>query len=97
MGTSSNHKFFKNSVQGDDFESLPKTRSEKIHYVINFFVDDYIYLVFATSQKQLRHVANAFINVIRDVFPADTYDEEESISLKKIKKQDARWNLEKEL
>ena len=37
------------------------------------------------------------MKVIYDVFPADVDDEEDSISLKKLKKQEAQWNLEKEV
>ena len=32
---------------------------------------------------------------IHDVFPEDAYDEEDYIYLKKLKKQEAQWNLEK--
>ena len=32
------------------------------------------------------HVGNTFTKVIRDVFPSDVDDEEDSISLKKLKK-----------
>ena len=34
---------------------------------------------------------------INDVFQADTYDKEYSILLKKLKRQEAQWNLEKEV
>ena len=40
---------------------------------------------------------NAVINDIHAVFPADVYGEEDSISLKNLKKQEAQWNLEKEV
>ena len=40
---------------------------------------------------------NAVTNGIDDVFPADADDEEDSILLKKLKKQEAHWNLEKEV
>ena len=49
VGTLSNHNFVKHYSQGDDFESLSKTESEKLHYVIECFVDDYISLVIPTS------------------------------------------------
>ena len=84
-------------VIGEDLESLPKTGSEKLHYFIECFVDNYIYLAFPTSQDQLRHVSNAFMKGIHDVFPSDTDNEEDSISLKNIKKQEAQRKLEKEV
>ena len=42
-------------------------------------------------------MANAVMKVIHDVFPADADAEEDSISPKKLKKQEAQWNLEKEV
>ena len=71
VGTLSNHKCFKNYAHGDDFESLPKTGSEKLHYVIEFFVNYYISVVIPTPQEQLGYVENAVMNGIHDVFPAD--------------------------
>ena len=86
MGKISNHKFVKHSSQGDDFESLPETGSEKLHYVIKFFVNYYISIVIPTPQEQLGHVENAVMNGIHDVLPAHTDDEEDSILMKKLKK-----------
>ena len=97
MGTFSNQKVVKHSAQGDDFESLPETGSEKLHYVMDCFVNDYISLVIPTSQEQLMHVANAVINGIHEVFLSDTEDEEEYISLKKLQKQELQWNLGNEM
>ena len=42
-------------------------------------------------------MVNAVMKVIHDVFPADADAEEDSISLKKLKKQEAQWNLENEV
>ena len=85
VGTLPNHKFVKHSDQGKEFDSLPDMGSDSIHYVIECFVNDYISLAIPTSQEQLRHVANALMKVIHDVFPEDTDDEEGLISLKKLK------------
>ena len=86
VGTLTNHNFVKHSAQGEEFESLPETGSDNLHYVIECFVDDYISLVIPTLQEKLRHVVNTAMNGIHDVFPADADDEEDSISLKKLKK-----------
>ena len=40
VGTLPNHKFVENSAQGEEFESLPKTGNDNLHYVIECFVDD---------------------------------------------------------
>ena len=37
------------------------------------------------------------MKVIHDIFPADVDDEEDSISLKNLKKQESQWNLQKEV
>ena len=37
------------------------------------------------------------MNGIHDIVQVDADDEEDSISLKKLKKQEAKWNLEKEV
>ena len=42
-------------------------------------------------------MANAVMKGIHDVLPADTDDEEDSILLNKLKKQEAQWNLKKEV
>ena len=39
------------------------------------------------------NVSNAVMNVIHEVFLSDADDKEDSISLKKLKKQEAQWNL----
>ena len=42
-------------------------------------------------------MANAVVNGIHDVFPADADEEEDSISLKNLIKQEAQCNLENEV
>ena len=97
MGKLPNHNFLKHSAQGEEFESLPETGSDNLHYIIECFVNDYISLDIPTSQEQLSHVENAVMKGIHDIFPADADDEEDSISLKNLKKQQAQCNLEKEV
>ena len=43
------------------------------------------------------HVANTVMKGIHDVFLENADDEEDSISLKNLKKQQAQWNLENEV
>ena len=42
-------------------------------------------------------MSNSVVKGIHDVFPSDADDEEDSILLKKLKTQEAQWNLEKEV
>lgn len=60
-------------------------------------MDDFITLAVALSQEQVRHVANAMLTAIHDVFPADEEDENDPISLKKLKKLEGQYALQKEI
>ena len=66
-------------------------------YVFEAFVDDYIAIAIPTSQEQLAHVATAVTSGIHDVFLADTVDENNPISLKKMKLLEAIWALAKDI
>ena len=61
------------------------------------YVDDYISLAIPRDKKDLVHVVNAVLQGIHDVFPADNNDEEDPISLKKLKKLEAMWALHKDI
>jgi hypothetical protein len=54
-------------------------------------------MAMATSQEQLRHISNAVMHAIHDVFPADSDDENDPISLKKLRKKEGEWALLKEM
>ena len=69
----------------------------EVTYVIEAYVDDYISIATPASQEQLVHVATAVMSGIHDVFPADTDDDEDPISLKKMKKLEAMWALNKDI
>ena len=49
------------------------------------------------SREQLRHVANAMMKGVHDVFPADDDDENDPLSLKKLRKEEGMWALEKDI
>ena len=59
--------------------------------MLEVYIDDYIVLAIPKIQDQLHHVADAIMTGIHDVFPPDTYDKEDAISLKKILKKEAVW------
>ena len=98
IGSLPAHKFLKYSAAGSDFGSLPRRdKNGKLRYLVECYVDDYIALAIPTSQQQLEHVANAVTMGIHDVFPPDDNDEEDAISLKKLKKFEAMWLLHKDI
>jgi hypothetical protein len=61
------------------------------------YVDDFISLVMPTSQEQLRHVANAVMAGVHDVFPPCADDKEDPISLRKLEKREGTWNPIKDI
>ena len=59
--------------------------TEGFKYILEVYVDDFMSLVIPMSTKQLQHVANAVMRGIHDVFPEDVDDENDPISLKKLR------------
>ncbi len=56
-------------------------------------MDDYISLAVPTLQEHLNHVANSVMQGVHDVFPADENDEEDPLSLKKLRKMEANVGI----
>ena len=56
-------------------QALPeKASGDNLKYFVDVYVDDYLAMAVATSQEQLRHVANAVMKGVHDVFPPDEDD-----------------------
>jgi len=68
-----------------------------LSYLVEVFVDDYIALAIPTCQEDLRHVSNAVMTEIHEVFPENEVDTEDAISLKKILKGKGQWALIKHI
>jgi hypothetical protein len=80
--------------------SLPNMQevpADKLRYSVDVYVDDFIPMAIATSKEQQEHVTEAVMHGIHDVFPANTIDEEDPISYKKIMKGEGVWALEKDI
>ena len=98
IGSLPNHKFQQYTEGSAAFHELPEsTNNTTLKYLIEVYVDDYINLVLATSKEQLRHVSSAILHGIHDVFPADDNDDNDPISLKKLRKHEGRYDTTKEL
>ena len=65
--------------------------------MIEVYVDDYISLAIPRTREDLRHVANAVMKSIHDVFPPDDVDGNDPISHKKLLKQEGMWALTKDI
>ena len=65
--------------------------------MVEVYVDDFMSLVIPVSREQLHHVTNAIMHGIHDVFPPDNNDNKDSISVKKMKKGEGLYDIEKTL
>ena len=50
--------------------------------MLEIYVDDYISLAIPRTKADRRHVANAIMKGVHDVFPADDVDENDPLSYK---------------
>jgi hypothetical protein len=99
IGSLPGHKFGKYIEGREDFAILPMTSptDDNMKFLLEVFVDDFMSLVIATSQQQLLHVGTATMRGIHDVFPHCTDDDNDPISVKKMKNGDARFLTRKTL
>ena len=54
-------------------------------------------MAMATAQEQVRHVANAVMRGVHDVFPEDTVDSNDPLLLKKLQKKEGEFALVKDM
>jgi hypothetical protein len=86
------------AMGNEEVKNLPgRVEDSKLRYFQDVFVDDFLVMATAVSKEQLQHCANAMMTAIHDVFPADEEDENDPISLKKLKNLDGEWGLLKEM
>jgi hypothetical protein len=97
VGELLDHKFVDHTTvmeaEGATIGTTPQETSFK--YVLEVYVDDFMSLVIPTSAAQLRHVANAVMRGIHDVFPEDDDNDEDPISVKKMRQGDGRYSTRK--
>jgi len=63
--------------------------------LLEVYVDDFMSMVIPTSEGQLRHVAYAVLRGIHDVFPEDSEEDNDPISLKKLKQGEGQYSTRK--
>ena len=98
IGSLENHKFLAHALQGLDFESFTSDDGVRLlRYMIEVYVDDYISLAIPRTQGDLKHIANAILHGIHDVFPPDEIQEKDPISYKKLLKLEGMWALVKDI
>jgi hypothetical protein len=86
VGTLSDNKFLPWEIDSEDVCTLPKTAPAMadLCYIVKVYMDDYLGLAIPTTQEHLRHAANAVMNGIHDVFPADANDKERRTMARRI-------------
>jgi hypothetical protein len=84
MGTRLRHKFEHFAMGSADYAALSQASGDEqqLRYMLEMYVDDFISLVIPTTQEHIRHVANAILEGIHDVFPPDSDDDNDPISQK---------------
>jgi hypothetical protein len=94
-----NHKFEHYTSGAEACDTLPAVAdiNNGFRYALEVYVDDFISIVIPASQEQLRHVANAVMEGIHDVFPPDDDDGNDPISEKKLIKRDGQYDVLKTL
>lgn len=92
------HKFLPLTKQHENFHLLPAKHTDlPLKAIVEVFMDNCIGLAIATSQQQLRHVSDAIMYGIHDVFPSNSDDTNNPISKQKLDKQDGAWTLQKDI
>ena len=71
IGSLPQHKFQRLTEASADFEAMPESTPGELATVCKVYVNDYIVIAAPSSKEQLRHVANAVLAGIHDVFPPD--------------------------
>ena len=98
VGSLPDHKFVGRTEQaGDERVGGGDSNDERarFRYLLEVYVDDFMSLVIPTSPHQLRHVANAVMRGIHDVFAPDDDDDNDPISFKKLEKGEGRYSTRK--
>ena len=93
------HKFEKFVVGAPDYEALTKVGDPQLGfaYMVEVYVDNFMSLAIPVYQEQLRHVANAIMHGIHDVFPPDKVDSNDPISERKLRQDKGIYDTRKTL
>ena len=99
VGSLPHHKFTQHMTGSESFKTLPYAEAYDLIYkfLLEVFVDDFMSIVIATSQRQLLHVGTATMMGIHDVFPSNAVAGEDPISEKKMLKNEAQFDTTKTL
>jgi hypothetical protein len=93
------HKFEHYVVDAPEHADLPEMAIDSKGFgdMVKVYVNNFMSLVISVSREQLRHVANAIMHGIHDVFPPDEDNSNNPILEKKLKKGEGRYKTRKTL
>ena len=99
VGSLEPHKFQPLTETDPAFQALPDTAEGNTSwgYVIEVYVDDYMAIAIPACKEHLRHLSTGVMTGVHDVFPPSDDPAEDSISVKKLRKGEGVWALQKEL
>lgn len=98
VGSQPTHKFASYMTGTHEYAALPKRGAgAPFRYLIETYVDDYIALAMPASQEELDHVSGSVMRGVHDVFPENNDDDEDPLSLKKLKKMEGAWAVAKSI
>jgi hypothetical protein len=93
IGSLPDHKFLPYGIGDTAYDDLPEQApaNSKLKYKLEVYVDDNIAMVVPALREHLRHISNATMMGIHDVFPANPIDSNDPISEKKLKQGDGKF------
>lgn len=99
VGTLPEHKFEEYTKANPDYKALPHSSADdnNFSYNLEVYVDDFIAMAAASSQRQLDHVGRALMHGLHDVFPPTTEPTTDPNSFKKLKKGEGAWAIDKDI
>ncbi len=68
-----------------------------LHYLLEVYVDNFMLLIIPATKEEMLNVATAVMAGIHDVFPEAEDDNNDPISLKKMKKEESQLSTKKML
>ncbi len=92
--TGPQHKFEHFVCDGANWVNLPEDNTQQSHpllFSIKVYVDDFIALACGGAQRDLRQIGRSMLTAIHSVFPASMSDDNDPISLKKLKQGNGKW------
>ena len=84
VGAMPGHKFLHYTTTSEEYAKLPTSNKQGdggFNYMVEVYADDFISLAMALFKAQLDHVANSVMTGVHDVFPVNTVDNTDPLSL----------------